>query len=126
MTDIRAFIGAPLNFKNKLNIYPPSIREVVTNPKFSIYSKILTITQEDIQDELKKSDEDIEYRLDFDNPKILSAVQNNTQKKTESITQHTHSYKYSVECVGHNFHKRFPIQINDSSRYKKRKHVNKR
>ena len=36
--------------------------------------------------EVTKSDEDIEYRLDFDNPKILSAVQNNTQKKTESIT----------------------------------------
>jgi hypothetical protein len=48
MTDIRAFIGAPLNFKNKLNIYPPSVREVVTNPKFGMYSRILTITQEDI------------------------------------------------------------------------------
>jgi hypothetical protein len=48
MTDIRAFIGAPLNFKNKLNIYPPSVREVVTNPKFGMYAKILTITQEDI------------------------------------------------------------------------------
>ena len=55
MTDIRAFIGAPLNFKNKLNIYPPSVREVITNPKFGMYQKILTITQEDIQDELKKS-----------------------------------------------------------------------
>jgi hypothetical protein len=48
MTNIAAFIGAPLNFKNKLNIYPPSVREVVTNSKFGMYAKILTITQEDI------------------------------------------------------------------------------
>ena len=60
MTDIRAFIGAPLNFKNKLNIYPPSVREVVTNPKFGMYSRILTITQEDIQDELKKAGKEMD------------------------------------------------------------------
>ena len=60
MIDIRAFIGAPLNFKNKLNIYPPSVREVVTNSKFGMYAKILTFSQEDIQDELKKSGKEME------------------------------------------------------------------
>ena len=60
MTDIRAFIGAPLNFKNKLYIYPPSVRQVIANPKFDMYTKILTITQEDIQDELKKSGKEME------------------------------------------------------------------
>ena len=60
MIDIRAFIGAPLNFRNKLNIYPPSVREVVTNSKFGMYAKILTFSQEDIQDELKKSGKEME------------------------------------------------------------------
>jgi hypothetical protein len=60
MPNISAFIGAPLNFKDKIDIYPPSVREVVSNPKFGIYQKILTITQEDIQDELKKAGQEIE------------------------------------------------------------------
>ena len=46
-------IGAPLNFKNKLNIYPPSVREVVTNPNFNVFYKVLTITQDDIREELR-------------------------------------------------------------------------
>jgi hypothetical protein len=37
MLDILAFIGAPLNFKNKITIYPPTIREIVTNPKVGLY-----------------------------------------------------------------------------------------
>ena len=60
MTNIAAFIGAPLNFKNKLFIYPPTVKEVVTNPKFGMYSTIFTITQEDIQDELKKNGKEME------------------------------------------------------------------
>ena len=48
MPNIAVFIGEPLNFKDKIKIYPPSLREVITNPKFGIYQKILTITQEDI------------------------------------------------------------------------------
>ena len=47
------FIGEPLNFKNKFNIYPPQVRDVVTNPNFGVFCKILTTTQEDIRDEVK-------------------------------------------------------------------------
>ena len=46
-------IGEPLSFKNKLNVYPPTVKQVVTNPNFNIFYKVLTLTQEDIQDELK-------------------------------------------------------------------------
>ena len=46
-------IGEPLNFKNKIKVYPPSIKEVVTNPNFGIFHKLLTITQDDVKDELK-------------------------------------------------------------------------
>ena len=46
-------IGEPLDFKGKLKIYPPRVKDVVTNPNFGIFYKVLTITQDDIRDELK-------------------------------------------------------------------------
>ena len=46
-------IGEPLNFKNKIKVYPPTVKEVVSNPKFHVFYKLLTITQDDIQEELK-------------------------------------------------------------------------
>ena len=53
MLDPIILIGQPLSYKGKLNIYPPTIKEVVTNPSFGMFYKLLTITQEDIVDELK-------------------------------------------------------------------------
>jgi hypothetical protein len=46
-------IGEPLDFKGKLKIYPPRVKDVVTNPNFGIFYKLLTISQDDIRDELK-------------------------------------------------------------------------
>ena len=60
MTNIAAFIGEPLNFKNKIWIYPPKVKDVISNHKFAMYQKILTITAEDIQDELKKAGKEME------------------------------------------------------------------
>ena len=50
------FIGKPLNFQNKFNIYPPTVEDVLTNPLYSQFVKVLTITQEDIRDELTKKE----------------------------------------------------------------------
>ena len=46
-------IGEPLNYKGKINIYPPAVKQVVTNPSFGVFYKLLTITQDDVKDELK-------------------------------------------------------------------------
>ena len=51
------FIGKPLNFQNKFNIYPPTVEDVLTNPLYNQFVKVLTITQEDIQDELTKKEQ---------------------------------------------------------------------
>ena len=48
------FIGKPLDFKGKFKIYPPTVSDVVTNPRYSQFLKMLTISQEDIQEELNK------------------------------------------------------------------------
>lgn len=52
MLDPIVLLGQPLNFKNKLSIYPPTVKEVVTNPNFGIFYKLLTLTQDDIRDEI--------------------------------------------------------------------------
>ena len=58
MNNPAVFIKEPLYFKNKFKVYPPSVRDVVGNPKYSQYLKVLTISQEDIQDELAKKVEE--------------------------------------------------------------------
>ena len=45
------FIGAPFKFKPGIFIYPPSVKEVITNSYFGIYSRLLTYSQEEIEDE---------------------------------------------------------------------------
>lgn len=52
MLNPAVFISQPLLFKGKLNIYPPSVREVITNPNFNIFYRILTITEYDIKKEI--------------------------------------------------------------------------
>jgi hypothetical protein len=37
-------IGEPLNFHNILYIYPPQIKDVVTNPNFGTFYKLLTLS----------------------------------------------------------------------------------
>ena len=56
MIDPAVFICEPLDFNNKFKIYPPKVKEVVTNPHFAQFMRVLTISQEDIQDELPKKD----------------------------------------------------------------------
>lgn len=55
MTNIVAFIGEPLNFKNKIWIYPPKIKDVVGNPKFRTYVSILTTSADNIEEEFEEN-----------------------------------------------------------------------
>jgi hypothetical protein len=67
MTNPAVFIGEPLKFKDKFFVYPPKVKEVVANPSFGQFLKVLTITQEDIRDELvKKEDGDNNYPTPFE------------------------------------------------------------
>lgn len=57
MIDARVFIKQPLHFKGKIKIYPPSVSDILDNPGYGQYLKVLTITQDDIRDELIKKEE---------------------------------------------------------------------
>ena len=56
MINPATFIGEPLSFEGKFNIYPPTIKQIIMTPEYSQYNKILTITAEDIADEVVKKD----------------------------------------------------------------------
>ena len=55
MIDPAVFICAPIELIDFGKIYPPTVRDVVANPHFSTYAKILTLSQEDIDEEQNKT-----------------------------------------------------------------------
>ena len=54
MIDARVFIQEPTPFEQICKIYPPSVREVVIEDNFSLYLRLLTITQEELEESAKK------------------------------------------------------------------------
>ena len=53
------FIGQPVEFKAGILIYPPLLKEVITNNSYSTYSRILTYSQEEIEDIYVKEKKDL-------------------------------------------------------------------
>ena len=45
------FLCEPVQFKPGVKIYPPTVREVITNERYAMFGKLLTYSQEDIEDE---------------------------------------------------------------------------
>ena len=44
------FIGEPFQFKPGILIYPPKVKDVITNQYYGHFGKLLTQSQEDIED----------------------------------------------------------------------------
>lgn len=68
MIDPAYFIGAPKEFHQKCLIYPPTVKEVVANSKFGQYLQILTLSQDDLNYELRdklKPDQQMPTPLEF-------------------------------------------------------------
>ena len=51
MTKEAAFLGLPQKFEGKIEVFPPKVGEIAANPLFGTYRHILTISQEEIEDE---------------------------------------------------------------------------
>lgn len=51
MISEKTLICAPIKFKDICYIYPPKVKEVIEEDNFGIYKKLLTISQEEIEDE---------------------------------------------------------------------------
>lgn len=76
MSDLQYFLGYPTEFKNICLVYPPKIKDIVANTNFPIYEKLLTYSQEEIEDEYVEKKIDLSTLL---NPfeYILNGAYNN-------------------------------------------------
>lgn len=62
MSNLNFLFGYPEEFKNLCMVYPPKVRDTF-NKKFSLYSQILTISQEEIEDEYVERKLDVKELL---------------------------------------------------------------
>lgn len=53
------FIGLPVEFKNLCLVYPPKVKDVVHNKYYATFQKMLTFSQEEIEDEYMKNGTDV-------------------------------------------------------------------
>ena len=51
MIDSNAFLGLPMDFQRLCKIYPPKIKEILTEINYPVYRKIFLSSQEDIEDD---------------------------------------------------------------------------
>lgn len=59
----RFFLGYPVEFKNLCLIYPPKIKEVINTKNYGLYNHILTLSQEEIEDEFVAHGKDLKELL---------------------------------------------------------------
>ena len=45
------FINEPVEFKPGIKIYPPKVKEVIANEHYNVYGRLLTYSQEEVEDE---------------------------------------------------------------------------
>lgn len=50
MINPSSFLCLPIDFRGKVFVFPPTVKEVVGNPKFPLFHSVLTSSQEDIED----------------------------------------------------------------------------
>ena len=48
MINDKIFLGFPIEFEDVCKIYPPIVKDVVSNDDFGFYQSLFTITQEDL------------------------------------------------------------------------------
>ena len=81
MINVGFFCGYPAEYKNLCLVYPPKVKDVVCNKNYSLYAKLLTFSQEEIEDEFIKANMDLTQLLTpFEY--ILNNAYNNLQFKT--------------------------------------------
>lgn len=59
MINLSFALGYPVEFKHICLIYPPKVKEVVNDKNYVFYNRLLTLSQEDIEDEYIKNNKDL-------------------------------------------------------------------
>lgn len=80
MSKSNFILGYPIEFEKLCLVYPPKVKEVLTAPDYHAYLKMLTLTQEEIEDEYSKNEMDLKDVLTpFEY--VLNGAYNNAQFK---------------------------------------------
>lgn len=58
MSDANFILGFPVEFKKICLVYPPKVKDVASNENFGLFTKLLTFSQEEIEDEYVESNLD--------------------------------------------------------------------
>ncbi len=66
MSKERFFLGYPVDFKGICWVYPPQVKEVVGSGDYGIYLKILTMSQEEVEDVFTEQNLDIKLLTPFE------------------------------------------------------------
>lgn len=60
MSKEQFFICKPVQFKPGIKIYPPTVEQVITNEKFGHYGRLLTYSQEEVEDEFLEAKKNLD------------------------------------------------------------------
>lgn len=74
------FLKKPLNFNGKCFIYSPTLNEIVENENFKIFRHLLTISQEEIEDEYLDKDNSIKIPTPLEYIMSISYFNKETEK----------------------------------------------
>ena len=85
MSKEAVFLSIPEKFENKFTIYPPKVKEIAETEYFSIYRHILTISQEELEDEFLKKNEKKEFSVPT--PLEFLLINGYNDKKFEKISK---------------------------------------
>ena len=68
------FLNEPVLFKTGIKVYPPTVHDVIVNENYGIYSRLLTYSQEEVEDEF------LEAEMSNDDRDYLTALYTLKQK----------------------------------------------
>ena len=85
------FINEPALFKTGIRVYPPKVHDVVACPSYGIYSRILTYSQEEIEDEFLEANKTLEIY-----PTPLEFLLNNAFHNKQYESQCKEAFKFFI------------------------------
>ena len=87
----QVFLGLPKDFQHKFLIYPPTVKQVVSNPNFSYYRTLLTTSQEELEDiyikDNKKKDFTDYNKFEVPTPFQYLLINSYNNKQIESLVK---------------------------------------
>lgn len=98
------FLKEPFVFKKGISIYPPTVKEVISEPNFNLYVQVLTYSQEDVEDDFLEEKQKLDvYPTPFEyllnNSYHSKAYQNIVQNAFQFFTKKQANILYDAKII---------------------------